>query len=71
VLGQDVATGALPMLYAATADVDGGAYIEPSGLMNMRGTPTVGRSNDASYNRADARRLWEYSEEATGVEFSI
>ena len=71
VLGQDAATGALPMLYAATADVDGGAYVEPSGLMNMRGTPTVGRSNDASYDRADARRLWEYSEEATGVEFSI
>jgi NAD(P)-dependent dehydrogenase (short-subunit alcohol dehydrogenase family) len=71
VLGQDAATGALPMLYAATADVDGGAYVEPSGLMNMRGTPTVGRSNDASYDRADARRLWEYSEEATGVEFPL
>ncbi|MFC7187185.1 oxidoreductase [Halorubrum yunnanense] len=71
VLGQDAATGSLPMLYAATADVDGGAYVEPSGLMNMRGTPTVGRSNEASYDRADARRLWEYSEEATGVEFSI
>jgi hypothetical protein len=71
VLGQDAATGALPMLYAATADVDGGAYVEPGGLMNMRGTPTVGRSNDASYDRADARKLWEYSEEATGVEFSI
>jgi NAD(P)-dependent dehydrogenase (short-subunit alcohol dehydrogenase family) len=70
-LGQDAATGALPMLYAATADVDGGAYVEPSGFMNMRGTPTVGRSNDASYDRADARRLWEYSEEATGVEFPI
>jgi NAD(P)-dependent dehydrogenase (short-subunit alcohol dehydrogenase family) len=71
VLGQDAATGALPMLYAATADVDGGAYVEPGGLMNMRGPPTVGRSNDASYDRADARKLWEYSEEATGVEFSI
>jgi NAD(P)-dependent dehydrogenase (short-subunit alcohol dehydrogenase family) len=70
-LGQDAATGALPMLYAATADVDGGAYVEPSGFMNMRGTPAVGRSNDASYDRADARRLWEYSEEATGVEFPI
>lgn len=71
VLGQDAATGALPMLYAATADVDGGAYVEPGGLMNMRGTPTVGRSNDASYDRADARRLWEHSEEATGVEFPV
>ncbi|MFC6752926.1 oxidoreductase [Halorubrum tibetense] len=69
VLGQDAATGAEPMLYAATADVSGGAYVEPGGLMNMRGHPVVGRSNDASYDRVDARRLWEYSEEATGVEF--
>ncbi|ACM56905.1 oxidoreductase [Halorubrum lacusprofundi] len=71
VLGQDAAIGAEPMLYAATADVDGGAYIEPGGLMNMRGHPTVGRSNDASYDRDDARELWEYSTEATGVDFSV
>ncbi len=71
VLGQDAATGALPMLYATTADVDGGAYVEPGGLLNMRGAPTIGRSNDASYDREDARKLWEYSEEATGVEFPV
>lgn len=69
VLGQDADVGAEPMLYAATADVDGGAYVEPGGFMNMRGHPTVGRSNDASHDRADARRLWEYSVEATGVTF--
>jgi len=69
--GQDAATGALPMLYAATADVDGGAYVEPGGLLNMRGKPTTGRSNDASYDREDARRLWEYSTEATGVAFPV
>jgi len=71
VLGQAPETGVEPMLYAATADVDGGAYVEPGGFANMRGHPTVGRSNDASYDRADARRLWEYSTEATGVEFPV
>jgi NAD(P)-dependent dehydrogenase (short-subunit alcohol dehydrogenase family) len=71
VLGQDVETGVEPMLYAATTDVDGGAYVEPGGLMNMRGHPTVGRSNDASYDRDDARKLWEYSTEATGVEYPV
>ncbi|WP_049982162.1 SDR family NAD(P)-dependent oxidoreductase [Halorubrum sp. BV1] len=69
--GQDAATGALPLLYAATADVDGGAYVEPGGVLNMRGSPTVGRSNDASYDLDDARRLWEYSAEATGVDLSL
>ncbi|WP_424015397.1 oxidoreductase [Halorubrum xinjiangense] len=71
VLGQDPEIGVEPMLYAATTDVDGGAYVEPGGLMNMRGHPTVGRSNDASYDRADARKLWEYSTEATGVEYPL
>ena len=70
-LGQDAATGALPMLYAATTDVDGAAYVEPGGLLNMRGAPTIGRSNDASYDREDASRLWEYSTEATGVEYPV
>jgi len=69
VLGQDPDIGVLPMLYAATADVAGGTYVEPGGFMNMRGHPTVGRSNDASYDREDAQRLWEYSIEATGVEY--
>ena len=71
VLGQDADVGVEPMLYAATADVDGGAYVEPGGLMNMRGHPTIGRSNDASYDREDARKLWEYSTEATGVDFPV
>ncbi|MEZ3164174.1 oxidoreductase [Halorubrum sp. RMP-47] len=71
VLGQEPEIGVEPMLYAATVDVDGGAYVEPGGLMNMRGHPTVGRSNDASYDREDARKLWEYSTEATGVEYPL
>ncbi|RLM75813.1 oxidoreductase [Halorubrum sp. Atlit-26R] len=71
VLGQAPEIGVEPMLFAATADVDGGAYVEPGGLMNMRGHPTVGRSNDASYDREDARTLWEYSTEATGVEYPV
>ena len=71
VLGQSPEVGVLPMLYAATTDVDGGAYVEPGGLMNMRGYPVVGRSNDASYDRDDARQLWEYSGEATGVEYPV
>ncbi len=71
VLAQDAQTGALPMLYAATADVDGGAYVEPGGFMNMRGRPTVGRSSDASYDRDDARQLWGHSVDATDVEFDL
>ena len=68
VVGQSAAKGSLPMLYAATApDVQGGEYYGPGGFMNMRGAPEKQSSSEASYNEADARTLWERSEELTGV----
>ncbi len=68
-LGQSAAQGALPMLYAAVADVAGGDYVGPDGFQNMRGYPSVQRSNNASYDETDAERLWERSVADTGVEF--
>ena len=39
------AQGALPTLFAATADIPGGSYVGPDRMMEMRGYPTlVGRS---------------------------
>jgi NAD(P)-dependent dehydrogenase (short-subunit alcohol dehydrogenase family) len=67
---QSSEMGALPTLYAATApDVNGCDYIGPGGFMNMRGYPVKERSSDASYDEADARRLWSVSEELTGVHY--
>jgi NAD(P)-dependent dehydrogenase (short-subunit alcohol dehydrogenase family) len=69
-LAQSAERGALPMLMAATSEqVDGGDYVGPDGPMNMRGDPTVQASNAASRDRADARRLWQVSEELTGVTY--
>ena len=70
-LGQSDSMGALPTLYAATApDVTGGEYFGPDGIGEQRGHPQrVGRSGRAS-NEADAKRLWEVSEELTGVSFA-
>jgi len=71
-LGQSAATGALPMLYAATeAGVEGGEYVGPGGLMNMRGAPETQESSPASYDEDDAARLWDVSEELTGVEYDL
>lgn len=70
-LAQSPEMGVLPMLYAATADVSGGAYVGPDGLFDMRGYPAVTRSNDASYDHEDAQRLWKQSVEATGVDLSF
>jgi NAD(P)-dependent dehydrogenase (short-subunit alcohol dehydrogenase family) len=71
VLAQSARKGALPMLYAATADVDGGEYVGPGGLMDMRGYPEVQSSSDRSYDEAAAGRLWEVSAELTGVEYDF
>ena len=72
VLGQSAETGALPLLYAATeSGIDGGEYVGPGGFMNMRGPPEIQASSAASYDEADAARLWDVSEELTGVEYGL
>ncbi len=68
--GQSAAMGALPTLYAATAPAArGGDYIGPDAFGGMRGYPVAQRSNPTSYDPALARRLWEVSEQLTGVRY--
>ena len=72
VMAQDQAAGALPTLYAATMpDVAGGDYYGPDGFMEMRGAPAKVESNEKSHDEADAARLWNMSEELTGVVFPL
>jgi NAD(P)-dependent dehydrogenase (short-subunit alcohol dehydrogenase family) len=71
VYAQDVNAGALPTLYAAVADIPGNSYAGPSGLMEQRGAPKlVGRSARARDVGA-AKRLWDVSEQLTGVSFPL
>lgn len=70
-MAQSAAMGALPSLYAATAEhLRGGEFIGPSGLMQMTGTPRVVRSNARSHDGASAAALWQRSVELTGVDFA-
>ncbi|MGW2240585.1 oxidoreductase, partial [Streptomyces sp. NPDC001759] len=70
-LAQDSKSGALPTLYAAVQDLPGASYVGPDGLGEMRGAPAlVGRSAAAS-DPVTARRLWDVSEELTGVAFPL
>ncbi|MCF2570797.1 oxidoreductase [Brevibacterium sp. UCMA 11754] len=66
--GED---GALPTLFAATQDLPEASYVGPDGRGELRGSPTlVGRSSNAS-DLATACRLWEVSEQLTGVSFGL
>ncbi len=67
---QSAAMGALPSIRAAVdPTVSGGQYYGPGGPNGTKGYPVVAESNEASHNEADARRLWQVSEELTGVRF--
>ncbi|MEF8885897.1 MAG: oxidoreductase [Haloarculaceae archaeon] len=69
---QSPARGALPLLYAATAeDVAGGDYVGPGGFLDMRGAPETQASSDRSYDETVAERLWDVSEAETGVEYDF
>jgi NAD(P)-dependent dehydrogenase (short-subunit alcohol dehydrogenase family) len=64
--------GAWPTLYAATAmNVQGADYYGPDGFYEMKGHPKKVTSNNKSQDKAVADRLWNVSEELTGVQFAL
>ena len=72
IFAQSAAMGALPILYAATADdVPGGSYIGPDGPRERRGYPTFVSPSDRAQDQAVARRLWAISEQLTGVVYDL
>jgi NAD(P)-dependent dehydrogenase (short-subunit alcohol dehydrogenase family) len=72
VVFQSAAMGALPTLRAATdPDVEGGQYYGPDGFAGQRGHPKLVSSSAQSHDEDLQRRLWEVSEELTGVRFPV
>ncbi len=64
------AQAALPTLFAATApDAIPGGYYGPTGMQEIRGRVGVARTPDAALDTTRARRLWDISEELSGVSF--
>ncbi len=70
-IAQDEDAGALPTIYAALSDIPGDSFAGPGGFMEQRGAAKlVGRSG-AARDQDVARRLWEASEELTGVRSTL
>jgi hypothetical protein len=71
-LAQSAGLGALPTLRAATDPAaTSGQYFGPDRLLETRGHPIVVRSSRRSQSRALQTRLWELSEQLTGVAMPI
>jgi NAD(P)-dependent dehydrogenase (short-subunit alcohol dehydrogenase family) len=69
--GQDEDGGALPTLYAAVSDIPGNSFAGPGGFMEQRGAPKLVGRSAAAQDMDVARRLWDVSEELTGVRFPL
>ena len=66
-LVQGVEQGALPLMYAASQDLPGNAYVGPDGLFSFTGHPLVRKPGRAGRNPATARKLWQATAAMTGV----
>jgi len=68
---QEIDEGILPGLYAATSpQAEGGVFYGPRGFMGLAGGGVVVADTPRhAENDADNRRLWEVSEQLTGVKY--
>jgi NAD(P)-dependent dehydrogenase (short-subunit alcohol dehydrogenase family) len=72
VIAQSDEMGALPPLYAATEPgLPGGTYAGPDGIGEQRGHPKPVAPNGAAQNERLAQKLWDVSEQMTGVSFEL
>ncbi len=70
-MAQDPPAGALPTLYAATAaDITGRDYFGPGGPFELTGPPATAYMSKHARNDENAKRLWELSEQRTGVTYA-
>jgi NAD(P)-dependent dehydrogenase (short-subunit alcohol dehydrogenase family) len=71
VIAQDAEGGALPTLYAAVQEIPGNSFAGPGGFMEQRGAPRLVNRTAAALDMDVARRLWDVSEQLTGVRFPL
>jgi NAD(P)-dependent dehydrogenase (short-subunit alcohol dehydrogenase family) len=70
-IAQDENGGAEPTLYAALAEIPGNSYAGPGGFMEQRGAPRLVGRTQAAMDMDVARRLWDVSEQLTGVSYPL
>lgn len=70
-MAQSPEQGAVPVLYAAFADIPGNSFTGPSHFAHVRGAPELIGRSAAAQDAELARRLWTVSEQLTGVAWPL
>lgn len=70
-LAQDAAAGALPTVFATVEPLRGNEYVGPTRLMGWHGPPEIIEPLPKARDPETAKRLWEESEELTGVRYAF
>ncbi len=64
--------GALSTIFAATSlSIEGGEYIGPDGKGRRKGYPAIDSPHPVAENKAASAKLWDVSEQLTGVTFNF
>lgn len=71
VIAQSAEAGAWPMLFAASQDLPGGAYVGPDRMREMRGHPALAGRTARASDTALAETLWAASEDLTDIRFGL
>jgi NAD(P)-dependent dehydrogenase (short-subunit alcohol dehydrogenase family) len=72
IVAQSAEKGALPSLFAATAtDVEQGGYYGPDGFLRLTGWPSPDRPSKKRADEKVADKLWELSEQLTGLNIPV
>lgn len=71
VIAQSAEAGAWPMLFAASQDLPGGAYLGPDQMREMRGHPALAGRTARASDLVVAEKLWAASEDLTGTRFPL
>ena len=72
IIAQSAEMGALPELYAAVDPAArSGRFYGPGGFAEMRGYPAGVEPAAAAKNEETARRLWDVSQQLTGVTWNL
>jgi NAD(P)-dependent dehydrogenase (short-subunit alcohol dehydrogenase family) len=71
VIATSAEFGSRPTVHAALAELPGDSYIGPTGFQGLRGAPGPNPRSKESRDADAARRLWDISEERTGVTWPL